>query len=169
MSKSTLSLPSSVKNQQTGGATVSVASKLPMQYILRLNKKIERTIQAHGGTHREVISLPSPEEGEYVIDGNSFPQNSGPYQQLAGGFAITHGIPKDFWEKWLSQYSHMDVVKKGFIFAHTEASSTIAHAKEMANEPSGFERLDPKKKYDVGQSISVNGNRKSMSVEAQGE
>jgi len=168
MSKGTISLPSSARNQETGGATVSVASKLPMPYVLRLTKKVERVIQAHGGTHREIISLPAPELGEYIVDGCSFAQNKGPHQQLAGGFAITHGIPKAFWEKWLEQYAQMDSVKNGFIFAYSEAASTVSRAREMEDVKSGFERIDPSKKHTVGNKIRVNEKQKELTVETEG-
>ena len=153
------------------GRTVTVASKLPMQYILQLHKPVERTIQAHGGMHKEVISLPMKSTKEhptrFIIEGCSYAQNKGAHQQLSGGFALTHNIPKEFWDEWLAQYKDMDVVKNGFIFAHEEQQSTIAQTKEMEGEASGFERIDPKKKYNVGNKIMVNEKGKDLVVEQE--
>lgn len=148
--------------------TVTVCSKLPMQYILQLHDPVERTIQAHGGTMRETIHLPRRSTKEkptrFTIEGCSFAQNKGAHQQISGGFAITHGIPKDFWEEWLSQYKDMELVQEGFIFAHKETSSVTQHTKDMSEKPSGFERIDPAKTYNTGSKIRVNENPKNLTV-----
>jgi hypothetical protein len=153
------------------GRTVTVGSKLPMSYVLQLHHKVERTIQAHGGTHKEVISLPTPSTPSrptrFVVDGCAFPQNKGPHQQIVAGFALTHGVPKEFWDAWLEQYGEMDLVKNGFLFAHEEQGSAVANAKEMEGEASGFERIDPQKKYNVGRKIQVNDKAKELVVEQE--
>jgi len=131
-------------NPSTGGETVSVASKLPMPFTLQLHTKTIKHEPVMGGGSREVVEYVqrygSP---TFVVDGNSFPQNKGPHQQLAAGFAITHGIPKDFWEEWISQQGDSDIVRNGMIFGHSETASTMAEAKEKEREKSGMERLDP--------------------------
>jgi hypothetical protein len=149
--------------------TVTICSKLPMQYILQLHAPVERVIQAHGGTVRETIHLPrnsTPSKPtRFIIEGCSFAQNKGPHQQIQNGYAITHGIPKDFWDEWLSQYKEMDIVKNGFIFAHKESNSVTQHTKDMANEASGFERIDSSKKYNSGSKVMVNERSKEFMVE----
>lgn len=39
------------------------------------------------------------------------------------GFALTHGVPKKFWDLWLSQNADSDLVRRGLIFAHKQEAS----------------------------------------------
>lgn len=135
---------STKKSESTGGATVTVASKLPMDFILQLHDKVKKFEPVMGGGTREYhIYQKRFGAPTYVINGVSYPQNKGPHQQLACGYAITHGIPKAFWEEWLDQQKDHEAVKNGMIFAHAEANSTLAEAREKENVRSGMERLDP--------------------------
>jgi hypothetical protein len=139
--KETLSIK---KGVATGGETVSVASKLPMGIVLQLYDFKPRHEPVMGGGAREYKQAEPRHGATFIVDGNSFAQNVGPQSQIAGGFAITHGVPKAFWEEWLDQNKHADYVVNGMIFAHAEAASTVAHAKDNEGEKSGLERLDPK-------------------------
>lgn len=140
--KETLTLK---KTESTGGATVVVASKMPFDFVLRLYDFKTKHEPVMGGGAREVKyaeqrrSTPS-----FVVNGNSFAQNQGPKQQITCGFAITHGIPKAFWDEWLEINKDADYVANGMIFAHSENASTMAEAKEKEANKSGLERLDPK-------------------------
>lgn len=134
------------KNAETGGATVTVASKLAMDFILRLYAFKSRNELVMGGGSREVKQAEVVHGvPEYTIQGNSWAQNKGPHQQIASGYAITHGIPKEFWERWLEQNKESDVIRNGIIFAHAESASTMAEAREKVDVTSGMERLDPNK------------------------
>ena len=131
-------------NPTTGGATVSVASKLPMPFVLQLHDKVKMHEPVMGGGQREVIAYQKRFGAPtFTIEGNSFAQNKGPHQQLVGGYAITHGIPKDFWDEWVSQQGESDIVKNEMIFAHEQANSTTSNATDLQNLKSGMERLDP--------------------------
>ncbi len=131
-------------NGSTGSETVTVASKLPMDFVLQLHDKVTRHEPVIGGGMRE-FAVYQQRFGAptYIINGNSWAQNKGPHQQIQSGFAITHGIPKAFWEEWLDQQGNSDIVRNGMIFAHSDLASVTAHAKENENEKSGLERLDP--------------------------
>lgn len=134
------------KIEETGGPTVTVASKLPMGLILQLHNKGTRMVPVlGGGLHEETFWTKRNGAKTFVVQGCSFPHNKGPASQIAGGYAITHGIPKAFWDEWLDQQRESDIVKNGMIFAHSETASTISQANEMENEKSGMERLDPNK------------------------
>ena len=136
--------PASAKgNPETGGATISVASKLPMDLILHMHRPVKKFEPVMGGGTREYTAyerlvLDKP----VVIMGCSFPQNKGPHQQLVGGYAITHGIPKAFWDEWLKQNHEHAAIKNGMIFAH-DAASVVDQAHDMAGQKSNMERLDP--------------------------
>ena len=132
------------KNDETGGATVSVASKLPMPLVLQLHDQVKKYEPVMGGGQREVIEYQKRFGAPtFTVEGNSFPQIKGPHQQLVGGYAITHGVPKAFWDEWLEQQGQSEIVVNNMIFAHEEAKSTTAEATEKSSLKSGMERLDP--------------------------
>jgi len=140
--ESTLSLKK--QNDVASNATVSVASKLPMDFTLRLFTWAKRNELVMGGGTREVrVAELARDKKQFIVQGNSWAQNKGAHQQIIGGYAITHGIPKDFWEQWLEQNQESDIILNGMLFAHQEAASTTSEAKEKEKEKSGLERLDP--------------------------
>ena len=64
---------------------------------------------------------------------------------VVGGFGITTGVPREFWDHWLAKHQELPAVRNGLVFAHVERASTIDEAKEKAQEVTGIEPLDPKK------------------------
>ncbi len=131
-------------NDVSANSTVVVASKMPMDFILRLHEFTTKTEPVMGGGVRE-FKIAEPKRGvkAFVVQGNSFPQNKGAHQQISFGYAITRDIPKAFWDEWLDQNKDADYVVNGMIFAHDTDSSTMSEAKEKEAEKSGLERLDP--------------------------
>lgn len=131
-------------NDVPSNATVSVASKAPFDIILKLYDLVEQSEPVLGGgfrtfkQYRERLGSKT-----FTIQGNSWPQNKGPHQQIVGGYAITHGIPKEFWDEWLKQNENADFVKNNMIFAHTEAASVTSKATDQTEIKSNIERLDP--------------------------
>ncbi len=65
--------------------------------------------------------------------------------QVVGGFALTQGVPADFWAKWLAENKDASFVKAGLIFAHEKAGSVIGEAREKKAIRSGFEGMNPDK------------------------
>ncbi|SDR17568.1 hypothetical protein [Paraburkholderia tuberum] len=131
-------------NDVEANATVIVASKLPMDLIARLYNAVERAEPVMGGGVRKFrVYEPRPDTKAFIFQGNSFPQNKGAHQRIVAGYALTHDIPKAFWDEWLAQNEKSDYITNGMIFAHTQDGSTVAHAKEMEGEKSNLERLDP--------------------------
>jgi hypothetical protein len=140
--ESTISLKKN--NDVPSNATVTVASKFPMDFTLRLFDFVKRYEPVMGGGVREYkIAERRPGSGEFIVQGNSWAQNKGAHQQINCGYAITHDIPKAFWGEWLEQNKEADFVKNGMLFAHAETASTMAEAREKEKERSGLERLDP--------------------------
>ena len=132
------------KAATTGGATVSVASKLPMDLIIQLHDFKQSSEPVMGGGVREFkIAVKRVNAPVYVLSGNSYAQNKGPHQQLIGGYAITHDIPKAFWDEWLEQNKYADFIVNGLIFAHGDSASVKAEVAEKEKVKSGLERLDP--------------------------
>jgi hypothetical protein len=138
-------------NDVPSTATVTVASKFPMDFILKLHDFKTKYEPVMGGGSREYkIAEPRMGAKTFIIQGNSFPQNKGAHQQIVAGYAITRDIPKAFWEEWLEQNKGAEFLVNGMIFAHSEAASTIAQSKEMEAEKSGLERMDPKEIHKHG-------------------
>lgn len=132
-------------NDVPSNATVTVASKFPMDFTLRLYDFVKRYEAIVGGGSREIkIAERRRDTQDFIAQGNSWAQNKGPYQQISSGYAMTPGIPKAFWDEWLEQNKDAAFVKNGMLFAHAETASTMAEAKEREKEKSGLERLDPK-------------------------
>ena len=133
-------------NDVASNATVAVASKMPFDFTLKLYDFVEKAEPVMGGgVRRYKAAVPRASAQTFLVQGNSWPQNKGPHQQIVAGFAITHGVPKEFWEEWLEQNADADYVKNGLLFAHQEVASTLAEAREKEDEKTNLERLDPAK------------------------
>jgi len=132
-------------NDSPSNATVTVASKFPMDFTLRIFDFVKKFEPVMGGGSREYkIAERRRSTKDFIVQGNSWPQNKGPHQQINSGYSMTPGIPKAFWDDWLEQNKEADYVVNGLIFAHAETASTMAEAREKEKEKSGLERLDPK-------------------------
>jgi hypothetical protein len=107
---------------KVAGETVIVCCKLPNGLHLDLP-----------GARRVTVRGPALEFGKV------------PSFIIAGGFALTPDVPQAHWDEWLKTHEGMDIVTKGFIFAHKDQRSADAHAREMAQERTGLEALDPDK------------------------
>ena len=125
------------------GSTVSVGNKLPYTMILRLHDFHEASEPVMGGGSRTVRTAHQIGES-VVIRGSGHPVNKAADIQIVGGYALTHGVDKDFFERWLSQNSDLDTVTKGLIFARNNHSDVEAGAREQAGLRTGLEAGNPK-------------------------
>ncbi len=143
-------------NPVTGGATVNAASKMPFDFTLRIYDFIERHEPVMGGGTRK-YSIAERRRGapEFIVRGNAYAQNVGPLCDIKSGFAITRGIPKDFWDEWLSQNQEADYVINGMIFAQETYASVVDEALDKESLKSGLERLDPAKPIKLGRGPDV--------------
>jgi hypothetical protein len=120
--------------------TVTVASKLPFGLILHIDDMVEvREAMYNGGERTVMRARPRPEK--YTLKGNAIdwaPQAENP--RLFGGYALTSGIPRDFWDAWLEQHKDSDLVKNYQVFAAARANTEGA-AKEKSEIRSGLEPL----------------------------
>lgn len=109
-------------------ATVSIACKLPNGAHIQL---------------RQSIKTKDGEMSEYV--GERVTLNGMNASAIIGGHGITHGVDKEFFDKWMAQNKDAAFVKNGLVFAHEKADSVAAKAVEQASNVSGFEGVDPSK------------------------
>ena len=136
----------------SSGATVTVASKLPNKFTIRRHVA-ETTMQpVLGGGMREVtVYRPCTGPGEeFVLNGTAVEFGLQRNWQMAHGFALTMGVPKDLWDAFVEQNKGAAVLENGLIFAHAKTVDTSAHAKENRAQRSGLEPLDPTKPFKVG-------------------
>lgn len=63
-------------------------------------------------------------------------------------FATTE-VDADFWEAWFTAHSTFPAVLSGAIFIAKDAASAESIAKELRNESTGMEQLDPAKEAEV--------------------
>jgi hypothetical protein len=133
------------------GQTVCVACKLPGGVLLRVFEPYTRMDPQQDGTAkpvkewRAIPDLKFSVKGPWVASaGQAFmPQNSAVAQLLPGGFAITYGVPKDLWDRWLDQNKETNLVRKGIIFAAPSMMAATEEAKKARDVKSGLEPVDP--------------------------
>ena len=133
---------SASKPLATGTATVVVACKVPQGHRARLFQRREVQTVTPGGIVQSVIeNVPTGEE--FVFKGPQHGQNEGPRVTTVSGFALTFGVPADFWDRWYDQHKSHDLVRSGLIFAHARQDNVKGEAKEKKGLTTGFERIDP--------------------------
>ena len=128
----------------TGTATVTVALKHPTGIVLEVFEK--KTLQVPDGVGRLRDETVFRSTGkQYALNGNRVPVVDGvvvaPNYQIIGGYALTPGIPKDVWDKWLEQHPDSDLVENGLITAYEALDMAQDFAKENAKTRSGMEPL----------------------------
>ncbi len=60
-----------------------------------------------------------------------------------GGYALTTGVPREFWEKWLEQHANDPAVKNKLVFAHADLNEASDAARAHEAVESGYEGIDP--------------------------
>jgi len=125
---------------------VTVACKSPNGLLLRLFEQVDNPVPVLGGGTR--MEKRAVQVGEMVrLHGAEVPVGVAPVALIAGGFALTPNVDKNFITEWLKQNRDHEMVKKGLIFIASDRSSAMDEANEKAGLRSGLERLaqDPGK------------------------
>ena len=125
----------------TGTATVTVACKILQGFWAQLQEPTELQINVNGLVQKATQNY---KVGKRVFfNGPGHPQNMAPSQPVSHGFGLTHGVPKEFWDKWIAQHRTFDPVVNGLIFAHESRGKAVDEAKEKKAVKTGLERLNP--------------------------
>ena len=123
--------------------TVTVALRHPHGLICRLHAQtlVEEPLPG-GGTKGVERWLPTGQT--FKLNGYSRPATGDepPPPATAGGFVLTHNVPKDLWDAWLAQNKDLDLVKNGLVFAHEKSVNANAEAREKESLRSGLEPID---------------------------
>lgn len=127
-----------------GIETVTVACKLPSGLQLRIFDMVTIQEPVLGGGVRDVKK--AEQRGQMVrIQGYNkpTPKKSGGLPVGAPEYALTHNVPKEFWDIWLEQHKDTKIVRERLIFAALKPENTKALERENERRTSGFEALDP--------------------------
>lgn len=129
---------------QRSGQTVTVACKLPNGMILQHWKMQTFHDPVLGGGHREVQR--SVEDGAPIkVHGPAVPFGLVPKFLIVGGYALTTGVSKDFWDKWLHQNRNHDSVVNRCIFAMPTMDAAQGQADDLTDVQSGLQPIVPDK------------------------
>lgn len=130
-----------------GRRTVTVASKLPMDLDLQLCRETTARVTGQYGSVTEQINLPF---GPVVtIRGTAYPAGTPPKgfprppHMISAGYALTHNVDADFWDRWIQQNSATDMVVNGMIKAHSDLDHLEGEAEEFKDRNSGMEPMNP--------------------------
>ena len=142
--------PPKQKPISVSARTVTVACKIPMGLQLQLQKDMEKWDDERGGPVKRTYKVKTGKI--YYVAGPAYPQGGKPKNfprepMVEGGYALTPGIPAEFWEEWLHQnrlapyVQATDGAEHGMIFAYGLKADTVAAAREQEKQMSGLEPL----------------------------
>lgn len=80
-----------------------------------------------------------------VASGASVTLNGANSSRVVGGYGLTTGVDKDFWEAWKSEYASFAPLKNELIFAQDSANKAEGQANEQAGVKNGLEPLNKDK------------------------
>lgn len=137
-----------IETRSQSAGTVTVACKIDVGLQLRLQEPMDDRVSSGRGNGDEYVIVKrmvfvGP---VYHVFGPSMPAMGGRPSgyilppALEGGYALTHGIPAAFWEKWLEQNKMAPYVQNKMIFA-LDRASTKAKARELDELKSGLEPI----------------------------
>lgn len=127
--------------------TVTVGCKLPNGLVLHLDTMVDYRIpMPGGGTVIERRSRRLPDT--YTLNGSAIDlariaATGSVSHRIIGGYGITTGIPRDFWERWLAANKNAEYVQKRLVFAEPNEGRAEAAAIEGAKIRTGMEPIDP--------------------------
>lgn len=130
----------------TAAETVTVGCKLPNGLELHLDEMVDYRIPMNGGYVTEKRSRRLPDT--YTLNGRAIDlakiaaTGSVPHL-IVGGYGITNGIPRDFWERWLAANKDSDIVREKIVFAMADEGRAQGFALEHAGVRTGMEPIDP--------------------------
>jgi hypothetical protein len=134
------------------GDTVTVACKLPHGVILRIFDWEDYDEPMRDGSMARRRRSRPIEDQQFVVRGTWAgsagqaynAQNIAVAELLPGGYALTHGCPKELWDKWYDQNRKSLLVTNKIVFAHADHTTVNKEARDLRSVTSGLEPLDAK-------------------------
>lgn len=128
--------------------TVTVACKVPGGIRMQLQHVMQRPVPTGRGVENDFQMIDVNVFGGdiWIAEGPSAPAMGGipdgyVMPKIESGVALTSGIPRVFFEKWLHQNEQADFVVNGMIYAFGEPRNVKAKARETEKQLSGMEPL----------------------------
>ena len=131
-------------SKATSGEVVTVACKIPAGLVLRVFEMVPQKIPMGNGSFVDG-TIAKAREDTVTLRGFAHPQDRAANHPIIGGFGLTFGVPKEFWDLWRLQNKDSDIVRNELVFARVKSGAAEGDAKERAEVLSGLERLDPNK------------------------
>lgn len=150
-----------LQRQATGTDTVTVACNLPNGHVLQIYDVEEtESILPNGRSIKENMSTPNWAAGQWVLNGCKLDMAAltagelPDYRVIKGatpdcGYALTTGVPRDFWEEWLRQNKSSPLVTGRHVYSASSEPRAAAEAKEYKDLRSGLQGLNPSGDYRV--------------------
>jgi hypothetical protein len=124
------------------GAKVIVYCKVANGLQLPVFKFQDVTEVGPGGSSR-TLKQAFRDGDTVVVEGPAHPTGLAPRARIVGGYAVTTGVDKEHWERWLRDNKDSAAVKNHMIAAFDKSADGDAWAKEHAKVRSNAEPLLP--------------------------
>lgn len=149
--------------QRRTGETVTVALNHPAGIIMRVFEMVKDYEPVLGGGQREIQKAEM--RGEPIrLNGNAVGKGFIPSWRVVAGFALTPGVPKEFWDLWCEQNKDLPLLKNHLICAYPSIDGATAMAEERAGLRSGLEPIvpdnDPRIPKNNGRRIETGDEQK---------
>lgn len=122
--------------------TVAVACKIPNGVRAQLR-------DVRGVVTQEHVFKGPPKP--LVLIEQSFEQ-----ELRTGGYGITEGVPKEFWDKWEADNAGNHMLTGSLVMSGPDAGSLLSMAREMGAIRSGMEAADPENPAPGLEKATVN-------------
>lgn len=133
--------------------TVIVCCKVPNGMRLQLQKETQVREPKADRSGYEIATYMTPTGRPIFVNGPAYPVGTPPdgfprQPEIEGGYALTFGIPREFWDKWLKQNEKASYVESNMIFACASVDDAKAKGRENEKRLSGLEPLSRDKDKD---------------------
>lgn len=147
------------------GGTVTVACKLPHGLQLQLQTKTNVKIVTRDGGQQDAVQW-AKDGVTYTVHGTAIAKGEIPRYKMVAGYALTPGIPKNFWDAWWDQNQSAPYCKQNLIFAYESLDRVRGTAKDNREVRTGQEPLNSDIKADPRQAL-LKSNRKGVGSPTQ--
>lgn len=124
----------------SAGEKVIVACKFPNGMVLKVHRWEDVKVAKPGGY--DIVREARPDGDPVSVHGWRAPKGEVPPAPVIGGYALTYGISKEFWDQWLSENKDQAFVTSKIIYAFPDRDHAEGWAKENRTVTSGLEPLN---------------------------
>ena len=136
--ETTAQVASKANKPSHAGAKVFVACKMETGLRLRVFKMMTEHEPTPMGPREVTVAR---FEREAYVNGVGKRLEAAPRCEVVAGYAITAGIDKDLWDRWLKDNEESEIWVNELIFAHEDADYLRGWCREHASAMSGTQPL----------------------------